>query len=93
MVTLLPATEAIFEFPPGSRDMSPFLAQNLGPRLSKNCSLLIHILAPRMKFKNRLGAPKSNQMRGLSPKNEPTRPRGLGCRGGASDLEAAHTVF
>ena len=51
------------------------------------------ISASRGRFKNRLGAPKSNQMRGLSPKNEPIRPRGLGCRGGASDFEAAHLVF
>ena len=41
-----------------------------------------HISAPDSKFKNRLGAPKRNQMRGLLPKNEPNRPRRLGCRGG-----------
>ena len=37
-----------------------------------------------MKFKNRLGASESNHMRALSPKNEPIRPRGLGCRWGAT---------
>ena len=39
-----------------------------------------------MKFKNRLGAPESIHMRGFSPKNEQIRPRGLGCRGGATDF-------
>ena len=39
-----------------------------------------------MKFKNRLGAPESIHMRGFSPKNEQIWPRGLGCRGGATDF-------
>ena len=41
-----------------------------------------HISASRMKFKNRLGESESIHMKGLSPKNEPIRPRRLGCRGG-----------
>ena len=39
-----------------------------------------------MIFKNRLGAPESIHMRGFSPKNEQIWPRGLGCRGGATDF-------
>ena len=39
-----------------------------------------------MKFKNRLDAPESIHMRGFSPKNEQIWPRGLGCRGGATDF-------
>ena len=52
----------------------------------KNCRFSAHISALRMKFKNRLGASESIHMRGLSPKNEPIRPRRLGCRGGCSDF-------
>ena len=79
-------TEKILEFHPMSRDMNK--------KPSNFCSILnydfvrskgqklAYISASRRKLKNRLGAPKSNQMRGLSPKNEPIGPRGLGCRGG-----------
>ena len=52
-----------------------------------------HISASRMKFKNRLGESESIHMKGLSPKNEPIRPRRLGCRGGAPIFEAFHLVF
>ena len=64
-------------------------AQSLTQILSQKWA---HISASRRRFKNRLGAPKSNQMRGLSPKNEPIRPRGLGCRG-SSVFEAFHLVY
>ena len=52
-----------------------------------------YISAPRMKFKNRLGAPESIHMRGLVPKNEPIRPGRLGCRGGATDFDDFHLIF
>ena len=48
-----------------------------------------HISALKIKFKNRLGI----HMKGLSPKNEPIRPRRLGCRGGAPIFEAFHLVI
>ena len=34
-----------------------------------------HISALKIKFKNRLGESESIHMKGLSPKNEPIRPR------------------
>ena len=47
----------------------------------KNFQFLGHISALKMKFKNRLGESESIHTKGLSPKNEPIRPRRLGCRG------------
>ena len=80
-------TEAIFEFHPRSGDTSRFLL-DFGPRLDPSkAHKWAHISALRTKFKNRLGAPKSIHMMVLSPKNEPIRPRRLGCRGGAIDFE------
>ena len=49
----------------------------------KNFRFLGHISALKIKFKNRLSESESTHMKGLSPKNEPIRPRRLGCRGGA----------
>ena len=46
-----------------------------------------------MKFKNRLGAPESIHMRGLSPKNEPIRPTRLSCRGGGGLLSLKFDHF
>ena len=75
-------TEAIFEFHSWSRDISqklPIFEPQSDPSKTPKCA---HISGFRMKFKNRLGAPESIHMRGLVPKNEPIRPRRLGCRGG-----------
>ena len=86
-------TEAIFEFHPRSRDISrkssifdPQFDHSKTPKSA-------HISASRMKFKNRLGAPESIHMRGLSTKNEPIRPRRVGCRGGATDFDDFHLVL
>ena len=46
-----------------------------------------------MKFQNRLGAPKSNPIRGLSPKNEPIWLRRLGCRGGCQWFTRLRTLY
>ena len=59
----------------------------------KNFRFLGHISALKIKFKNRLGESESIHMKGLSPKNEPIRPRRLGCRGGAPIFEAFHLVI
>ena len=59
----------------------------------KNCRFLAHISALKMKLKTPLGASESIHMRGLLPKNEPIRPRRLGCRWGCSVFEAFHLVF
>ena len=70
-------TKAIFKFCPESRDIGPFLlfeGTNMGLKT-------IHILAPRMKLKNRLGTPKSNEMKGLLPNDVPIWPRRWDCRG------------
>ena len=86
-------TEAIFEFHSWSRDISQKLSifeSQLDPSKTPKCA---HISDSRKKFKNRLGAPESIHMRGLVPKNEPIRPGRLGCRGGATDLEAFHLIF
>ena len=86
-------TKAIFVFYRGSRDMDTcggFGGVLLG---LKNCQFLAHISALKMKLKNPLGASESIHMRGLLPKNEPIRPRRLGCRWGCSVFEAFHLVF
>ena len=87
-------TEAIFEFHSWSRDISQKLSifeSQLDPSKTPKCA---HISDSRKKFKNRLGAPESIHMRGLVPKNEPIRPRRLGCRGGgATDFDDFHLIF
>merc|ERR1711895_220120 len=75
-------TKTIFEFHSWSRDISQKLSifePQLDPSKTPKCA---HISDSKMKFKNRLDAPESIHMRGLVPKNEPIRPRRLGCRGG-----------
>ena len=46
-----------------------------------------------MKFKNRLGAPESIHIRGLSPKNEPIRPMRLGWKGGCYGFWRLFTLY
>ena len=86
-------TEAIFEFYRGSRDMGTFGGFRGVESGFKKCRFLAHISALKMKLRNPLGASESIHMRGLLPKNEPIRPRRLGCRWGCSVFEAFHLVF
>ena len=86
-------TEAIFEFHPRSRDMGTFWGFRVVKLGVKNWWFSAYISAPRMKFKNRLGAPESIHMRGLSPKNELIRPRRLGCRGGCYGFWRLFTLY